>query len=309
MGDCRGKGVAFRGSGCLALSVEAPYGDDYEMKKERFDLVFSLGSGCGCSRVLRERGLQFASFPLDWVGRLGDTGLALRRSADLVASGYFRWCEEENLIRAPQHDSVKYDSYFDRETGLYFTHDVSSGGNLHEEYPQIAAKYARRISRFDALATCARKILVVWIADPRDDGVVREDDARHALASFRRKYPQSAFRLLALSCMPGVTVGAAHVVCGEGYELYGFDYRLITDGVRTWDIRTDLINPLLDRFEAVDYRTWAEKRANRHREQEHAYEKFKANTFFELLVNRFQFKLYRHLKRALDKKGVLKGIE
>ena len=59
------------------------------MSRERFDFVFALGSGCACSRMLRERGLQFASFPLDWVGGISfavGAGGALRQTAGLIVS-------------------------------------------------------------------------------------------------------------------------------------------------------------------------------------------------------------------------------
>jgi len=81
--------------------------------------------------------------------------------------------------------------------------------------------------------------------------------------------------------------------------------QVFTEGERTWDVRTELFSPLLDRYEAVDYRTRAEKRANAKRERAREYEKFKATSPLDLILTKMRFKLYRHLRRRLERKGVL----
>ena len=48
-----------------------------------YDLVFSLGQLCACSQALRTANLQFASYPLDWVG-----GSPIEVCASLVASRF-----------------------------------------------------------------------------------------------------------------------------------------------------------------------------------------------------------------------------
>ena len=96
--------------------------------------------------------------------------------------------------------------------------------------------------------------------------------------------------------------------CGDGYECYAFDYRVDTVGEPTWEIRRDLFAPLLERFEVVDYRTRAEKRANAERERSREWEKFKATSTLDFWLTRIKFKLYRHLERGLERKGVLAGF-
>ena len=67
------------------------------MSRERFDFIFGMGAGCSCSRMLRERGLQYASFPLDWVGDpCLDAGADIRLVADLAAGGFREWFEKES---------------------------------------------------------------------------------------------------------------------------------------------------------------------------------------------------------------------
>ena len=279
------------------------------MSRERFDFVFGIGAACSCSRMLRERGLQYASFPLDWVGNPRiDAGEVLRHVSNLAAGGFPNWFEEENLERAPQYDSERYTAYFDRGSRLFFAHDFTPGGDMHREYPKAREKYARRIDRFAKVLSSARKVLVVWVADPRGIGEVAEDDIACSLNSFRKAHPKTEFRLLVVNCVHGVRPENMRVKRGDGYECLAFDYRVVTEGPPTWDVRTEMFAPIFDRYAAVDYRTRAEKRENARREKARAYAKLKAKSAWGYLVNRMEFKIYRHFKRKLERKGILQGI-
>ncbi len=275
------------------------------MKRERFDFAFPLGAGCSCSMMLREKGLQFASFPLDWVGTL-DFGAAhdMREKTNLVANGFAGWLREENLERAPKYDSPKFLGYFDRGTGLYFTHDFAPGSDIRREYPSVSAKYARRIERFKKLLSGARRVLVVWVNDPRIYGVAGTEDVLYCLDTLRGAYPGKEFKVIAVNCVHGVGPEAMDVERGDGYERYSFDYRVVTEGDPSWEVRRDYFAPLLERFEVSDYRTRAERRANAKRERARDMERFRATSAIDLLVTKAKFKVYRHLKRGLERKGV-----
>ena len=278
------------------------------MKKKRFDLVFALGAGCSCSMMLREKGLQLASFPLDWVGTL-DLGASadIRSKADIVAGGFRDWFRLENLERAPQFDSPKFSGYFDRGTGLYFTHDFEVGADLRRDHPAASEKYARRIARLEKLLRGARRVLAVWVNDPRIPGVANAEDMRYCLGVLRRAYPNAEFRLMAANCVPGLKPESMRVERGDGYECFSFDYRAVTEGEPVWEVRRDLFAPLLERFESADYRTSAEKRENARRERAREMERFRASSSLDLLVTKMKFKIYRHLKRGLERKGVVLG--
>ena len=73
-----------------------------------FDLAFSLGFSCGCSRALRAAGLQFASYPLDWTGSPG-----IVESARMIASDFAGWLERDDL-----------------EVGVHFDEEVGAAGGL-----------------------------------------------------------------------------------------------------------------------------------------------------------------------------------
>ena len=57
-----------------------------------YDLIFSIGEACSCSQCLREAGLQFASFPWDWIAFPDLPG-----RAELMGNGYRDWLEREDL--------------------------------------------------------------------------------------------------------------------------------------------------------------------------------------------------------------------
>ena len=275
-----------------------------EVKKERFDLVFPLGAGCSCSIMLREKGLQLASFPLDWVGT-PDFGAAgdIRAKTDIIVGGFKNWFVKENIDRAPEYDSPNFLGYFDRGTRLYFTHDIVVGSDLERGYPSASAKYARRIDRFLKLLAGARRVLAVWVNDPRIQGEVGEEDIRYCLDAFKTAYPKSKFKIIAVNCVPGLAPENMRVFSGEGYECFSFDYRAM-DGELTWEIRRDFFAPILERFEVADYRTRTEKRENAKRERARDMEKFRATSLLDLWLTKTMFKLYRHLKRRLERKGV-----
>ena len=279
------------------------------MSRERFDLVFSLGAGCSCSMMLREKELQFASFPLDWAGtpEFGAGG-DIRAKTDIVVGGFVNWFKKENLERAPVYDSEKYTSYLDRGTRLYFTHDVPVGSDLEREYPALSEKFARRIDRFLRLLSGANRVLAVWVNDPRVPGEVGEEDLKYCLDAFRMAYPAAEFKIIAVNCAHGVPYESMRSFRGDGYECYAFDYRVVTEGEPTWEIRRDLFAPLLERFGCADYRTRAERRANAKREKSREWEKYKATSVLDFWLTRIKFKLYRHLERGLGRKGVLAGF-
>lgn len=282
------------------------------MKKERVDLVVSLGGGCACSRTLRERGLQYTSLPFDWLTKLADqprAGIALRKTVDTLVGDFASWFKRENLDLRPELDSPKYLGVFDRGSELYFLHDLARGKSMEETYPEAAAKYQRRIARLEQLLARADKVVAVWITDPRDNGEVLEEDLKDVVAKLRKRWPKIDFQVLAFSCRKDVSLEQAEHIVGDGYESYAFDYRFFRGEPPSWEIRGELIAPILDRYEAVDYRTRAEKRANARREKAREYEKYRTTSAWQLLVRRLQYKVYRHFKRRLERCGVLKNLE
>ena len=278
------------------------------MKKEKYDFIFSLGAACSCSVLLRELGLQYASFPLDWVGNIHEkSSTAFLKSAELIAKSFPNWMKKENLVRKPSDDTPHHLGYFDSGTDLFCVHEFMTGGNFESEYPSVAEKYARRIKRFNQLLSTSKKVLAVWISDPRADGEVSEKDICKVLETLSAAYPKIKFHLFVANLKKNALPASkeATFICQENFVSYSFDYRTIADDPQAWAINNDLFRPLFKKYRTKDYRTRAEKRANAKREKAKAYEKFKATSTLDFLLTKLKFRIYRHLEKRLTKKGIL----
>ena len=62
----------------------------------------------------------------------------------------------------------KCDYYKNKRTGLYFYHDFPAGVPLHNSYPMVAEKYARRITRFFSNIRTHERVLLVWFSHYHD---------------------------------------------------------------------------------------------------------------------------------------------
>lgn len=246
----------------LWLLVVSPYrfGRSWHRRLERirrrrkpcYDLVFGLGSSCSCTQCLRSVGLQFATLPLDWL-RGGD----VRSRTELILRGFEGWLSEERLEPIENPGAFGHDLYIDRVTGLQFYHDFEKGRPLPEMFPEVKTKYARRIARLLNLLGKSRRTLIVWLGDPRDE---RLDDAAllGCREAFARRYPQSAFDLLAFDCRASA---AGRTELAEGVVKYSFDYRCHAPDAKEWQIDPAPVLRLLAGYHANDYRTRAERKA------------------------------------------------
>ena len=266
---------------------------------DRFDLVFGLGSACSCSQTLRAAGLQLASFPLDWVSG-GD--LACRTK--LVLDGFADWMTADAWERQENPGAFKHDTYLNRVTGFVHPYDFDQGKTVAESYPSVKAKYDRRIARLLGLLANAKRVLLVWVGDPRDAQPLTAADVERCLAAFRSRYLGAEFQMLALDCRPGVPPEKAEVTDGDGFRLVAFDYRCRTADAPAWTVEPDLLQPLFAGLSVRDYRTDAERRAYAAAQRRRELERFGASNAVQLLVTKLQYRLYRHLCRHLARKNV-----
>lgn len=270
--------------------------------KKRFDLVFGLGSACSCTQALRAAGLQFASFPLDWV-----SGATFRRRVELLVGGFDGWMEEADFEQVPNPGAFGHDTYKNLRTGLCHPHDFDKGVSLAVSMPGVRAKYIRRVERLFRLIAAARQALVVWMADPRDEGRPGDDDIRFCLDALSEKFPGTSFRMLVLECAAGVVPQDKREVHGRGFDVVSFDYRCREAGAKPWDVWQEPVLELLSAFSCVDYRTSAERRKQKARERERAYRRFAARSPWSFFVNRLEYRLWRHLERGLVRRGIVLG--
>lgn len=269
-------------------------------KKKVYDLAFSLGFSCGASQALRDAGLQFASFPMDWVGSPG-----LLRSAEVVVSDFAHWVDRDalELVDVRRGSGFGTRIYRNRVTGFGFSHEFGDFQPFDESYPKVVKMYERRISRLRELLSRSARVLLVYLELPLRGCAKREEilEARRRLAE---KYPNAAFDLLYVYEDPACS--APRVVSDEdGVTVLALDYRMFDRGEVTHFVRSDALAGYLRRTVSVrDYRsaTGAEKRPSGAPDD---LCRWGRKGTFRCLVNRWAFRVFRHLEKYLMARGLV----
>ena len=183
-----------------------------------YDFIFSLGANCAVSMSLRDAGLQFASYPFDWIGSPG-----LMADVEMVESGFANWFEREDLkLWDVRHEEGAIQRvYRNMRTRFGFPHEFTNAFRFETGYEKAKEKYDRRIARFFKTLGSARRSLGIYLETATCLRLPDETlaEARRRLAS---QFPGTALDLLYIhedpSCREpevvsgsgGVTVVRAH---------------------------------------------------------------------------------------------------
>ena len=202
----------------------------------KYDLAFSIGHACACSMTLRAAKMQFASFPLDWI-----TGGTIATRTALVTSSFDGWMEKDD----------------NRKTGFTHLHDFPDAPietSLHD----VSEKHRRRAQRLTRLIESSSRILVVYLARPKETPLPLSDFTE-SLAALNRRFPGKDFDIIRFTCdsdRPFASRLVSHPA--EHVTEISFDYR---DPKR--DANMELTaQALIDLDVAVkDYRSAAERKA------------------------------------------------
>lgn len=270
-------------------------------EKRTYDLAFGLGYSCGASQALRDAGLQFASFPLDWIGSPG-----IVRSAEIVASDFAHWLDREALELVDVRHGSGFNTriYRNRLTGIGFSHEFGDFQTFDESYPKIVEMYERRIERLGDLLKKAKRVLLVYLELPFR---TRANDAD--LAQTRRliatRYPNASFDLAYAYEDPSCPTPRI-VSEGDGVTVLSLDYRLFDRGEITHFVRTDaLADYLREHFTVTDYRTESERTGYVPKGAKADMCRWGRKSSFRCLVNRWAFRIYRHCEKYLMARGLV----
>lgn len=88
------------------------------MKAQKYDFVFSIGEACSCTQILRQQGLQKASYPFDWL-----FGSTFVKRCELLASEFKDFIRKEDLEFSYEERSIKCYAYHNKLNGITFNHD------------------------------------------------------------------------------------------------------------------------------------------------------------------------------------------
>lgn len=240
---------------------------------ELYDLAIPLGEACSATETLREAGLQYLSFPYDWLANAEvDTERAkhdLVTRAKTVANRFPAWIKKENLSFLASTPQNRKDVYIDKNLGLIFNHDFLSGVPFDEMFEKVKSRYQKRITRLLELLTGAKRVLLVRIERPAEKLLtplpVSLDDCREARRVLAAAYPHATFDLILFAFERGRAEKDMLVEEIEpGLRRITFDYHNYAPGFLEYAVRVDKTAEIVKRYASVvDYRTDEEKAAYR----------------------------------------------
>ena len=255
-----------------------------------------MGAACSCSQALREAGLQFASFPFDWV--LGP-GICVK--AQMMADDFAGWLEPGSFTRL-QEPKFSTSAWYRDKFGFSLVHDFHVAVPFDEELPDVRAKYRRRIDRLSRLLDAAKRVLVVYIESGDDSCQV--EDAAKMRAILARRWPGVAFDALLMKHRVGLSFSRRNDASGDGWRIVQYDFKDPKE--EEWRVDWHQVARWLKgEYEVVDYRTAEEREQWKLRARKRKYAEFKATNIFDYMATKIQYKIYKHLRKRLDRKGVV----
>ena len=268
--------------------------------KALYDLVLSVGVSCECSVQLRASGLQHLSFPMDWILR-PSFGVDIA----LLTEGF------RSLLVSP--DDLALESgecggclrLVDRRRGFHLWHDFPPGIPVEESFAAVKAKYDRRMARLLSLIGSSRRILLVWMGEPRcEQKTVPTEEIVAAEKALSGKWPGKTFDFLILQNRPGVSPENAERSSGPHFKRFTLDYMSKEKGAPVWRFDERIMRTILSSYAVRDYRTSAERRGYSRRRRVEKWRRYGASSWLAYVAARAEFCLWRRLDGALRRKGV-----
>ena len=240
-----------------------------------YDFIFSIGSACSCTETLRAAGLQYASFPFDWItirDRPGD----VRHKADAICTDFCGWFDREDFEYAGTKPWHLKDFYRNRRTGIVFNHDFPKGVPFEDTYPKAREKYERRFARLQRCIRSSKTVLLVRIDRPDQEFPATADDLLYAREKLSAKFSGVRFDILFLTCERGIPFAQRReTAIADGFTHIAFDYKSRRPEAPPYLPEMDtLIAFFRERLQVRDYRTAAERKSERQRKRLARYRHF-----------------------------------
>ena len=257
-------------------------------------MAFSMGFSCGGTMALRKAQLQFASYPLDWIGAPG-----IVQSARMIEGEFANWFAKEDLqLVAVRGGSFQNNVYQNRRTRFGFPHDFPRFFRFEEIYQKTADKYARRVTRFMRQLGAAKTALAVYVERPINPRA-RDADLMEARRILSAKFPGAKFDLVYFFLERGRS-GFAETAVADGVVAVGCDYAQLDHGEIShaidWDVQ---YRYLKERFVVEDRRSETEKRAYSSEKRKDRRAKFGGK------LNEIKYRIYRKLEKDLQERGLV----
>lgn len=272
------------------------------MDKTKYDLIFSIGSSCGVSQALDAAGLRFASYPLDWVCTPD-----LLSSVRIVVDRFAGWLEPDDLELIDVRHSAGFNTrvYRNRKTRFVYSHEFSDFKRFEESYPKVRETYDCRIRRFFERIASSRRVLAAYLEAPvgqrAPDEILLEARKRLNAA-----FEGTVVDLLYIYEDPNSVSPKASRV-DDGVTVLAANYRLFDHGEVTHFVDYDCLARFFrENYQAVDFHTDDERKAFRAKAEMISSLRWGPDKgVLRRWWNKQMYKLYRHLERALQRRGIV----
>ncbi len=158
------------------------------MFNQKFDLIISIGADCACTSYLRRFNLQNSTYPFDWI-----VLAPFQTMLDMIGNHFENFINIEDFEKLPLAAATSHSSYVNKRTKYAFYHDFSSTQSLEECFPEVHARYERRINRMYEEIDKASSLLFVWRSR---DKQLDEDTLKGAHATLSSQFPSKDIKLL-----------------------------------------------------------------------------------------------------------------
>lgn len=243
--------------------------------------------------------MQFASFPFDWIG-----GRTIRERADDIANGFPNWMIAKNFTRLPTPPTSINAYYRDEALGYLSVHDFPVKLSFGEAFPQVREKFMRRTKRLLEMIEKSKRILIFWVGTPAiyvEGGLA---DLKYVKDRLESRWPGKTFDVLAIDYKAGVKLDDAQAEDEDGITLIKADVK--DSDPTTWiPDEIMLAEWLRKNYEVIDYRSEEERKEWQERKRRGKLNHYKGKNFFDRILAKYEYKLYKHFLKRMDKRGML----
>ena len=214
------------------------------MKRQKYDLIFSIGAACSCAQGLRDAELQVFSYPMDWL-----FGSDFAGRVDIVCNRFKRFIDISDLEYVFSERSIKCDAYHNKFNDLTFNHYFPTGVPLSESYDMVAQKYDRRISRLLEQIEKSERILLVYLEIPETTEQTSDKQIIKCANKLRKVYSNCKIDILYITYKPEMARGIIeeNVLDNGVLRLYG-NYRNKNPETPSYAVDTRFVRDMLRKY-------------------------------------------------------------
>lgn len=130
-------------------------------RKDKYDIIISLGDRCQISQQMRYNYLQIHTYPFDWLRKGG-----INTIMELLQNNFNTFLNRENLVKLGV--GQKHLVVYDKKTEFEIIHDFAYN-EIDDDYNTVMNRYKRRVSRFNQRIKSSKKILFIYRNDDATD--------------------------------------------------------------------------------------------------------------------------------------------